>query len=330
MLKKLIFAPFFLIFITTTLFFYQKILAQYLNVFFGNYGGLYEFTLLAAPLLFASLAYCLFITFTQDFKYALILAVLTAFIPFAFLDFNLSIIIGVGLLMSLITSYFNLQINLKNYINFQPTTLLNSPTRMLNTFLLLTLSAGFYLNANMIIQKEGFKIPDSLIDWAVNLSTSSQMYNFKGDKRYLAQVLTQEQIELLKQNPQLLKQYGVKPEDLDSLNTLPTSSKTSAPAPQVKQTEQDSPKNESLSLPSGNLKDVLKKQIGGMVDQALKPYLFAIPILLAFMFYSLASLILWVLSFLIVPLLSALFYIFEKSGFVKYEKEMREVKKIVI
>jgi hypothetical protein len=317
--KKLIFAPLFLISITASIYFYKLILDQYLNVFFGNLGGLYEFSLLAIPLVLASLFYCLFITFTQNFKYAAGLAAITALTPFAFLSFNLSLVIAAGLGFSLIFAYFNLETNLRSYLNFQPSTLLISPIKMLNTFLLLTLAFGFFLNANAIIQRDGFKIPDTLIDWAVNMSLSSSQYNFKGDKRYLAQSLTPEQIELLKQNPGILKQYGLTPEDLDALTTP----KQAAPATQQGTIT-------ATPLPPGNLKEVLKNQINGMVDQMLKPYLFVIPILLAFMFYSLASLILWLFSFFLSPILALLFYVFEKSGFVKYEKEMREVKKIII
>ena len=317
--KKIIFAPVFLILISLVIYFYQQILTKYLEVFFGSYGGLYEFSLLAIPLVLASLTYCLFVIFTQDLKYAIAISLISALVPFAFLSVNLSLVIAIGLSLSLLITYFNLQTNLRSYINFQPNTLLTTPIKMLNVFLLLTLAAGYYFNTNSIIQKEGFKIPDTLIDWAVNISLSSESMNFKGEKQYLAQALTPEQLELLKQNPALLKQYGLKPEDLEALS--PSLNQQAAPQNQ---------KAIQQPLPSGNLKEVLKNQINGMIDQTLKPYLFVIPILLAFMFYSLASLILWIFSFLLSPLISLIFYILEKTGFVKYEKEMREVKKIVI
>ena len=317
-LKKLIFAPLFLVLLTSSIYFYKLILDKYLNVFFGNYGGIYEFSLLAVPLVFASLAYCLFVTFTQDLKYAAAVAGITILVPFAFLSTSLSIVISIGLVISLIIVYFNLQTNLRNYVNFQPTNLLKGPIKLLNVFILFTLTFGYFLNANSIVQTKGFKIPEPIIDWAINFSTSSQSLNFKGEK-YLAQALTPEQIELLKQNPDILKQYGLNPKDLESLS--PASKQ---------QTTSDKSAIKALPLPSGNLKDVLKNQINGMLDQTLKPYLFVIPILLAFMFYSLASLIMWVISLFLSPLISLIFYLLEKTGFVKYEKEMREVKKIVI
>lgn len=319
-IKKLLFSPLFLISITVSLYFYKPILDKYLDVFFGAWGGLYEFSLLTIPIFFSSLCFVLFVTFTQDFKYALVIAIISAFIPFAFLPTNLSLVIGIGIILSLTIVYFNLQSALRAYINFQPSTLPTPSIKMLNTFLLLTLTAGFYLNANSIIQTQGFKLPDSLIDWAVDMSIASSGMNFKGEKQYLAQALTPEQIELLKQNPQILQQYGLKPEDLDALN----------------QTQKTQPASETKSSsPSSNattsgLKDTLKNQINNMLEQTIKPYLFVIPILLAFMFYSLGSLILWFFSLFLSPLISLIFSIFEKSGFVRFEKEMREVKKIVI
>jgi len=322
-LKKVIFAPLFLVLITCSIYFYKLVLIAYLDVFFGTYGGLYEFSLLAIPLVFASLAYCLFITFTQDFKYTFVLILLTALIPFAFLDLYLSIVIGIGLVISLTIVYFNLQTNLRSYVNFKPTDLLKGPIKLLNTFILLTLTFGYFLNANSIIQTQGFKIPDSLIDWAVDMSMSSQSMNFKGEKYLLAQALTPEQVELLKQNPALLQQYGLKPEDLDAL-AAPTSTQ------QTTQTKTSRPETSPSLQPQGNMKNLIKTQINNMLDQTLKPYFFVIPILLAFMFYSLASLITWLLTLLLSPFIQLIFSLFEKSGFIKYEKEMREVKKIVI
>ena len=320
-IKKLIFAPLFLVLLTTSIYFYKLILDAYLEVYFGTYGGLYEFALLAIPLSLATLSYSLFITFTQDFKYALVIAIIASLIPFAFLNLNLSIVISIGIIISLIIVYFNLQTSLRSYINFQATTLLKGPIKLLNVFILLTLTFGYFLNANSIIQTQGFKLPDSLIDWAVTMSMSSQNMNFKGVKYQIAQ-LTSDQIELLKQNPAILEQYGYKPEDLDALTPIDSQPSTA--------TTPNSNTTQAVPLPQGNLKEILKTQINTMLDQTLKPYLFVIPILLAFMFYSLASLILWLLTLLLSPIIQLIFFIFEKSNFIKFATETREVKKIII
>jgi hypothetical protein len=320
--KKLIFAPLFLAFTISTLYFYKIILIKYLDVYFGNYGGIYEFALLSLPLMFIGLTYCLFVTFTQDFKYAIGGAIIAGLTPFLFLNTNLSIVISAGLLISFILAFFNLQSELRSYTNFQSAKLLKSPIKLLNTFILLTLTFGYFLNANSIIQTQGFKIPDSLMDWAIDLSLKGQGIPVKGVK-YLAQIptLSQEQINLLKQNPDILKQYGLDP-DVDEL--VPAENTTSAKSSN-KNAIQVIP-----SLPGTNLKDIIKAQMSTALDAMIKPYLFAIPMILAVLFYSLAGFTLWFFSLFLSPILTIIFSILEKTGFVKYEKEMREVKKIII
>lgn len=322
-LKKIIFAPVFLVFIVSVIYFYQPILNQYLDIFFSSYGGLYEFGILAIIITLTSLSFCLYITFTQDIKFAVPLALATLAIPFIFLKPQLALIVGIGLLLSLTITYFTLQISLKSYVNFQPGNLLSGPIKTLNTFIVLVLAFGFFLNANSIIQTQGFKIPEALIDWAIDLSLQGQNIPVKGE-RYLAQLpsLTQEQLDLLKQNPQVLEQYGLDPNDLDEF--VPGAN-SSTPASTNQAAVQVVP-----SLPGMNLKDIIKAQITDSLDQMIKPYLFAIPFVLAFLFYSLTGFCLWIVSMFINPVIFLMFYIFEKSGFLKFEKEMREVKKIVV
>lgn len=322
--KKLIFAPLFLVLITFSIYFYKLILDQYLDIFFKTYGGLYEFTLLAIPLLLASLTYCIFITLSQDFKYALIVSLITAASPFMFLNPTLAIVVAAGILISLNLIYFNLQTELKSYVNFQPGKLLKGPIKLLNTFLLLTFTFGYFLNTNSIIQTQGFKIPDSVIDWSIDLSLQNQGMSVKGVK-YLAQIptLTQEQLDLLRQNPQVLEQFGLDPNDLDQFS--PNETQTPSTQSPNRNAVQVTP-----SLPTANLKDIMKAQISNSLDQMIKPYLFAIPLILAFLFYSLTSFIIWILSFLISPILMLIFSILEKSSFIKFTTETREVKKIIV
>lgn len=318
LVKKLIFAPFVLIAAFLAIYFYQSILNQYLDVYFKSYGGLFEIGSLVLAIVHISVIFCLYVTFTQSFKYAAILAFVAALIPFIFLSLNLALIIAVLVFLSLILGYFNLQTNLKTYINFQPKTLLNGPIKTLNTLILLSLTVGYFLHTNSIIQTQGFKVPEPLVDWAINTTLQQQGIQVKGEKYYVAQAITQEQINLLKANPQILEQYGVNPSDLDSIVITPETAKNNAL------------KSSMPVQPTLGIKDLLKSQVSASLDQTIKPYLFAIPILLALIFYGTASLIMWVISIFLPLIIIALFWIFEKIGFVKYEKEMREVKKIVI
>lgn len=319
--KKIFFALVFLILIIALIYSYKPVLDSYLDIFFSIYGGLYEFGILAIILTLASLSYCLYITFTQDIKFAAPVALTSLIIPFIFLKPQLAFVIGIGIFSSLAVVYFTLLASLKNYVNFQGANLLAGPIRTLNTLVLLTLTFGFFLHTNSIIAAQGFKIPNALIDWAVNLSLSQAGIPVKGEQ-YLAQAptLTQEQINLLKQNPQVLEQYGISRKDLDAL----------APQQSSQKSLNQNKVNIVPAIPGANIKDIIKAQISNSLDQIIKPYLFAVPAILAFLFYSLVGFCLWLLSIFLNPLIMLIFYILEKTGFIKFDKEMREVKKIVV
>lgn len=327
LLKKLVFIPLALVLFATSIFYYQQILMQYLDVFFKPYGGIIEFGILAGIILLTSLSWIIFMCFSQSFKFLIIPLLISAAIPFLLFQSNVGLIIGIVFALGLLTTFFNLQTNLKTYINFKPSELLIPAIKLLNTFTLISFSLGYYFYVNTIIQTQGFKLPETLIDWAIDLSLQSQMQGQNPPvlgKKYLAQIptLTQEQINLLKQNPQILQQYGLDPNDLDEF------------VPGTPSNEPISPNQNAVSitpsLPGANLKDILKAQISDSIESMLKPYHYVIPVVLAFMFYSLSSLILWLLSFFLTPIISLIFLIFDKSGFVTYQKEMREVKKMII
>lgn len=322
-IKKFAFVPLIAVLWIGLIFSYNRILLQYLEVFFKAYGGIIEFSLLAFFIFFTTLFYALFITFSQSFKYALPLNIFLALIPFLFLSSSLSLVLMIGFLVVLTLAFFNFQTNLKTYINFKPTDILITPIKMLNTFIILILSIGFYFHTNTLIQTQGFKLPESLIDWAIDLSLKQNNPSVLGEK-YLAQIptLTPEQLELLKQNPQILESYGLNPNNLDQYVQDASPNKPVSP--------NQNAVSINPSLPTANIKDILKAQISNSLDSIIKPYLFAIPIILAFLFYSLISLVLWLISFFVGPLLMLIFLILEKSGFIIYEKEMREVKKIII
>lgn len=298
-LKKIIFGLLFLASISALIYAYKLVLSSYLDVYFKAYGGLYEFGLISILIILASLFFCLFVTFSQSFKYAGPLALLGSLSSFLFLTTNLSMVVGICLFLSLTLVYFNLQTMLKSYITFQPASLLNGPIKLLNTFILFSLAFGYFLNANSIIQTQGFKIPEAIINWSVDLTLRMQG--------------TQD-LNLLKQNPDILKQLGINPNDLGSM-----------PQSQNKDSVKVVP-----SLPGINGRDIMNAQTGNMLDLVLKPYIFAVPFILTVMFYSYPSFILWVISIFLSPIILFIFYLFEKSGFVKFEKEMREVKKMVV
>lgn len=82
--------------------------------------------------------------------------------------------------------------------------------------------------------------------------------------------------------------------------------------------------------PSDLMNNLIKQTVNDQVQNLIKPYLSFIPAILALLlFFTLQSLT-SILNLLIFPLLWIIFFILEKSGFIKFEIEMRLVKKMVV
>lgn len=319
--KKLCLIPLLILSTIALYFSFKPALNEYLEIFFKPNFGIYEFGLIALFITLTSLTFVIFVTLSQNFIYALIASTISSLTAFLFFDFNLALTLSICFLITFILGYFNLQTSLKSYINFSPQSIFSPHIKLLNTFLLLSLTFAYFLNTNSIIKTQGFQIPKPLVEWAVDLTLEMQGMSVKGEKRYLAQALTPEQMELLRQNPDVLKQFGVNAEDLEEF-VAPANSQAITPNQSAVQV--------IPQIPGANIKDMLMAQTGNMLDLVIKPYQNIIPFLFAFMFFSFISLLNWIFSLFLTPIIMLIFYIFEKSGFVRFEKEMREVKKIVI
>ncbi|KKQ78807.1 MAG: hypothetical protein US99_C0011G0022 [Candidatus Daviesbacteria bacterium GW2011_GWF2_38_6] len=293
MLKKLILAP---VFLTVFAFLASQIvpfLKSYDIIFSLSSNSLIQLIILAFLILISGLIFNLFITFAQNWKMVLPVALFASILPMLFLEPVLGLIFGLGVLISLSLTYLTLTNKLKTYFTFNPNALISPSIKQLTGLLILTFSLTYFLSINQIIQKTGFQIPDSLIDTALK---------FTPIESSLPQETSQfsippEQLELLKQNPDLLKQYGLDPKILDT------------------------PQNTTANLVKQTVKDQLQNFI--------KPYLNFIPAVLALLlFISLQSLVSF-LNLLIHPILWIIFYILEKTGFIRFEIEQRPVKKMV-
>lgn len=308
--KKAIFALPFLIFLVW--FFYN------LNFFFKDpyliFGFdtaiLLQLVWLLVSLSLASFCFVIFAALSDDWKFILPVSILGSLTSFALFSIPSGLVMWVGTLLSLCLTYLILSNKLKNYLTFQASSLLNPSIKSLATFLILTASLAFYIASSTQIKEQGFKIPDSLIDTALKFTTS-QLPDVQGES--IAQVsLTPEQIELLKQNPDVLKQYGIDPDVLDS---------------QDKQSSVAGPTKPSTSPPSNDLvKNLLQIQIQNIV----KPYENLIPIFLAGLFFVTMQSLFSLLAVTLTPLIALTFWIFTKTNFIRFETEMREVKKLVV
>ncbi len=171
---------------------------------------------------------------------------------------------------------------------------------------MLTVCIVYFFSVSKIIAQNSFQIPDSLIDTALKLTTSS-LPNIQPEQASLPQI-TPDQLDLLKKNPELLKQSGLDPKILESLTN---------------------PKEGTQ--PPASLKDELIKQtVKDQIQNFIKPYTNFVPAGLAILLFLTLQFFTSIINLFIYPLLWLTFFILEKTGFVKFEVEQRPVKKLII
>lgn len=91
-------------------------------------------------------------------------------------------------------------------------------------------------------------------------------------------------------------------------------------------TSPNSPDLPQLSIPPDLLKQTVKDQLQGLI----KPYQGFVPATLAVMLFLTLQSLTSILNLLIYPLLWIIFYILEKTGFIKFVVEQRPVKKMLV
>lgn len=317
LIKKLAFAPLFLISFLLLLYFFNPFLKSVDLIFSLDLNTFYQLIILSSLILLTSLFFVLFTSLALDWKVVLPVVILSAAAPFLFIEIRLAIILAVAVFISMVLTLVSLEGKLKSYLTFDAGALFSPSVKQLAGFLILGLSLIYYLSINSLIQQQGFQIPDSLIDTALKFTPQPNLpvQGFKYDRRLVAQLpqITSEQLELLKKNPEVLKQYNIDPKMLENI-TPQTPSKT----------------NKSPAASSLNMNDLLKQTVKDQVQTIIKPYQSFIPPLLAALFFFTLHSLLSLASVFLNPLLWLIFKILEKSGFIHFETEMREAKKLVV
>lgn len=270
---------------------------------------LYALIIFVIPVIFitiSSILFVLFATFSADWKFVIPVSLLASLTPFLFFTTPNSLYLSVGIFVSQIIIFALLDNKLKNYLNFNPNSILGPSIKRLSTFFIIILCAVYFTFISKQVSEKGFQIPDSLIDSAINLASGLGQTD-KPETQAPKLSISEEQLQLLKQNPDLLRQSGLDPSILDTLN-----------------------KPGALSQPQDLTKELTKQLVKDQLDTVLKPYLNFIPAILAVLLFLTLQSITSILNLLIYPLLWITFYILEKTGFVTFTTEMRPVKKIVV
>ncbi len=303
-LKKILFAPLFLISFTLLIFNLNNVFSSYDFIFSLSLETLISLITISVLLMLSGVFFALFISLCQELMFILPVISLAAIIPLFIIKPPLGMVMIIGSLITLLITYFSINEALKKYLTFNPKAIFNPSIKLMAQLLLLTISLSYFLSINQVIAKNGFQIPDSLLDSALQL-TDQFVEKDTSEEPTPKLSITKEQIAALRQNPEALRQSGLDPKILDSL---------------------DQPITQEEDLTKALTKQLVKSQF----EQTLKPYLNIIPIALAVLLFitlmSLNSLV----GIFTAPLLSIIFLGLEKSGFVKFTTEQRPVKKMVI
>lgn len=320
MWKKLFFIPFFIISVIGTVVYANMLLTDPLTgIFSFQSGTLFTIIYLCIALSLTALFFSIIVMLSGNWAIPLFTAIFGALVPLMMIaETPLNMIMAGGFLLSFIIGMIYSLQKLKTYIHFSPSQLISPPVKLIILVLVLTLSYSYYSLAETELKAKGFSIPDPLIDAAIAMSGTNLSGEATSDtstpQPSLPNInLTTEQITMLKQNPALLKQFGVTAKDLDAII-----------ASQQKAGKTTS-KGGAESTESPNL---IKTMVKSQLDNALKPYETYIPPFLAVLFFTSVVSISSLTGFFLPIILWILFWIFEKSGFIKFTKELREVKKL--
>lgn len=192
--KKLTFAPLFLLFFILLVYQLTPFLSSYDFIFAFSVNNLIQLIIIAALFSISSLLFSVFVTLAADWKLVLPVSLLSALIPMLFLDPALTIVFAVAIFISFLLIFLSLETALKSYLTFKPEVLLGPSIRRLASLLVLAFCLIFFLSTNKIIAQKGFQIPDSLIDTALQLSTSS-LPNIQPEQANLSQDIIKQAVK---------------------------------------------------------------------------------------------------------------------------------------
>lgn len=254
-------------------------------------------------ILLASLFLVIFLTLANDWKIVLPIALVNSVTPLALIQTSEGLILAGGLFLITVFIFALLRRELSTYLTFNSSQLLVPETKRAATFLAFLIAATFYFSAAVQVKQNGFTLPDSLVDQVLRISP---ILSASSDKDSLGQsLLSPQQLELLKQNPQALKAAGLDPSVLESLTNANSNPNMAADA-------------------------VVKKALENQFQTVIKSVIDYIPIFLAVMFFISITSLGAIISIILPPTVWLIFFVLEKTGFIQFSKEMREVKKLVV
>jgi hypothetical protein len=297
LLKKLLFAPLFLISLTAFFYLAKPILDPTAVLLSLDWSAFWQLTFITLALVLAGFFYVVFCTFAQNWKLVVPVTIIAAAIPFLFFPTLINEIFAVGILITYFLIYAILTSHLQNYLSFQPNVILNSPIRNSATLIIVFFSIASFMVMKANIDKNGVQIPDQVLNTIQQVMMQS-MNPADAD----TPLLTPEACAVLKTNPELLLQKGVTQDQLELIDP------------------------QSCKLSQTGLQKKMKEQATAIVS----PYAKIIPYIMAFTLFLTLTSVAAILNIFLPFLIWATFSLLKAIGYFKFKTEMREVKKLEV
>ena len=339
-LKKITFVPFLIISMIAVVVFANQLLQDPLAAVIGfQPSSVYTLLYLSLSLVLTGFFFALIVCLSLSWEIPLFAAGFSSLIPLMMIqNYPVNVIFAVGFFVSFIVGLLMLLQKLKSYLTFSPRQLLSPAIGLVTLLFSLTISVAAYQDVSAKIEKDGFTVPDQLIDMAIkfsgadSLGATNPMVDpslVKGETTAAdpqAINISPEMIQYIRQNPSLLKQFNVTPEQFEAYAKAQQKGTSTTPS------RKTTPTSPTAQQPVGTdgTSDLISGLVKTQLNESLKPYASFMAPLIAVLLFSTISFFNYLLSFFVPLFLWILFSIMEKTGFVHFVKEMREVKKLVV
>jgi hypothetical protein len=301
LIKKLLFGVIWLIVTVWELLLIKSLLLNPQPIVGFDVDSLISFLILGLALIINGSLLGIFVALADDWKLVLPVILCSAICGYAVTvgGGTESITVSVGLLIIGVLAFLVFKQSLKSYLNFDAAKILSGGLKMYVFGLIFVISLSYFMLAKIRVENEGFSLPDSLIDSVISMvpkdTQSVENTSLSGLQ------ISPDQIELLKNNPETLQKMGINPAMLDSIGGQNTTSD-----------------------------DLVKLSVKSQLDKMIEPYIDWIPLFLAISLYFTLTTISSLIMFCGLIFIWIVFYLLEKSGFISFNKEMREIRKLVV
>ncbi len=287
----------------------EPFLQDFSLIFSLSFNILSQLIMLVGTIALIAYLFTVFAVLASDWTLVLPVIVLSSLSTLLFVTAPISYFLSIGLLIAFVISFaqtYNKVI--KDPSGFHVSENVVKPSGSLATLIILATSVAFYFSVSATGDKITQKIVDSVVNISGDIMKTQQLPQNTGTNPLDSISISSDQIKLLKENPDLLKQSGLDPAILDTIG------------------KQDNKNVTAQDLAVEAAKPLITKQVTDMI----KPITPILPFLMVFLFYLNFQFLASTAAFILSPSIYLLFWILEKTGFIHFEIEMRAAKKLVV